>query len=329
MSSSPVISIVVPVYNVEKYIKKCLLSIQNQTFTDFEVLVVDDESSDHSPEIIREFTDHDERFTIYRKKNEGTSMARNYGISLARGEYITFIDSDDYIREDFLEVLYHECVDNDADVACCRFKYAYTKTGLNMPMIFSPKKQIMSGRKAMIMTIHDTLMKNYAWNKLYKRSLFTGRDIHYPTMYFEDIATTGRVIFHANKVAVTDQYLYYYVQRDGSLMTTMSAQRISDYARSVLIIKNYVMSNGQYQDYKKAIHYFVRRMHLVNIYSVARMHILTRDLKNMKHNLDINRDLSLFLMDDNYQYVEEPEIPVYFIQPGKSKEKVKGRKSKR
>ncbi len=319
MSSSPVISIVVPVYNVEKYVKKCLLSIQNQTFTDFEVLVIDDESPDNSVEIIKEFTDQDKRFSLYRKKNGGLSDARNYGLGLAKGEYITFIDSDDYIRDDFLEILYHECVDNDADMAYCRFKYTFIKTGIKVPMIISPKRQVMSDRKAMTTIIRDTLMKNYAWNKLYKRSLFIDNGIQYPVMFFEDIATTGRLIFNANKVAVTDQYLYYYVKRGGSIMATMNAQKISDYALSALIIKNHIVAHDQYEDYKKAMHYFVKKMHLVNIYSVLRMHILTRDLKNMKRNLDINRDLYLFLLDDDYQYQKEPKLPVSFIQPGRKK----------
>ena len=320
--SEPKISVIVPIYNVEKYIDKCLKTIQYQTFTDFEVLLINDETPDKSMEIAKKYCDSDERFKIFNKKNGGLSDARNYGIAHAKGEYIVFIDSDDYLHKDYLYVLYHECVDNDADMSYCRFKYSYFNTGITCPMPINAGKEVMKTRDALNILIRDNYLRSYAWNKMYKRSLFTDNHITYPIMYFEDIATSGRVLYHANKIAISDRYLYYYVKRFGSIMSTMDARKINDYIRSVLIVRNHIQQQGLYEYYQKSIFSFATKMRLVNIYSIIRQHVIHFDFRKMGYNLKTNRLLFEYITSDDYQSINDfPEIPYKIHQPGRQKKK--------
>ncbi len=307
-------------YNVEKYIGRCLLSVQNQTFSDFEVLVIDDESADSSAEIVGEFQKKDERITLYIKKNGGPGKARNYGIERAKGEYIVFIDSDDTIADNYLEVLYHECVNNKAEIACCRFYDSYCHSKLKIPMPFAPRKGVMPKEKALDKIIRDTFMRNYVWNKMYRRSLFIDNDILYPDMtFFEDMATNSRLIFHCQKVAVSAKYLYYYKKRGGSIMTKLNAEKLNDYVLALLITRNYLQYRGAYEHYRRAIHSFARKIFLSNLFSIINMHLPVKDFNGMKRNFRINRELYRYLISDSYEACEAvmPELPVRLLPPVK------------
>lgn len=320
MSGFPRISVIVPIYNVENYIEKCLKSLQNQTFTDFEVLLINDETKDKSAEIAEKYCNIDNRFNLYHKKNGGLSDTRNYGLERAKGEYVVFIDSDDYIHEDYLKVLYSSCVENNADMSYCRSKYSYFNLGITLKMPFSAKKGILSKKDALNMLIRDNSLHSYAWNKMYKRTLFTDNNIKYPNMYFEDIATSARVLMHANKLAVTDKYLYYYSKRFGSIMSTMNSKKINDYLHSVLIIRNYLEINGVYNDYKEAVCALASKAHVINWYSIIRQHLIKFDFRKMKYNFDINKKIYKYIISDNYKPVQGiPELPDYIIQPGRKK----------
>ncbi len=324
MFDKPQVSVIIPMYNVEKYIRKCLTSVKNQTFTDFEVLMIDDGSPDNSGKIAAEFEKNDKRFTLYKKVNGGLGDARNFGLERAKGKYVVFIDSDDYIKKNYIEILYNECENNGADMACCRFYYTYFNTGICLPMVIAPKKCVLPKQKALKMLIRDNTIKNYAWNKMYRKSLFTENQIYYPNMFFEDIATTGRLMFHSKKVAITNKYLYCYQKRLGSIMSTMNAKKINDFLLSVFIMRNYIQKNGKYNEYKDSLNFLVSKIFIFNIYSVIRMHLLNIDFKNMKRNFRINRYLCNYLKSENYKPVDDtPSLPVTFIQPGKRKNKKK------
>ncbi len=320
--SAPKISVIVPFYNVEKYIGKCLKTIQNQTFTDYEVLLIDDESPDNSQAIAEKFVETDPRFKIFHKKNGGLSDARNYGIERATGDYIVFIDSDDYLHKDYLKTLYEACVDNDAEMAYCRFKFSYFNTGITFPMPFNATKKVVSNDKALKMLIKDNFLRSYAWNKIYKRELFTQNDIKYPIMFFEDIATSGRLVYNTKKVAITNKYRYYYVKRFGSIMATMDAGKINDYLRSLLIMRNYLEEQGDYDEYRSSIRFMAAKMHLVNKYSIFRQHVLHADFHNFIKNMKINTKLYRYIVSDDYKSTSGfPNLPMRLIQPGRKKKK--------
>ena len=116
------ISVIIPVYNTESYVRVCLESLVEQTYTNFEVIMIDDGSTDNSGEICQEYTERDSRFHYYRKENGGVSSARNLGIEYSRGNYLTFVDSDDWVEEDYLEVLYNAIIDESAGVSVSTYK---------------------------------------------------------------------------------------------------------------------------------------------------------------------------------------------------------------
>ena len=125
----PLISVIVPIYNVEKYLERCLSSIQKQTLTDFEVLMINDGTPDDSVRIASKFEKDDTRFILFNKKNTGVGMTRNFGIQHSHGDYLVFIDSDDFISPEYLEVLYRLCIDKNADISVCRYFYFFEKSG--------------------------------------------------------------------------------------------------------------------------------------------------------------------------------------------------------
>ena len=129
---NPAISLIIPVYNVEDYLEKALLSVQNQTFRDFEAIIVDDGSTDKSLEIIKKFCEKNSNFIFLTQKNKGPAAARNYGISVCKGDYIAFMDSDDYIEPEFLEMLYKTAIENDADITCCNFNLYYPEKDMKV-----------------------------------------------------------------------------------------------------------------------------------------------------------------------------------------------------
>ena len=322
--NNPKVSVIVPIYNVEKYLNKCLKTIKSQTFKDFEVLLINDGTKDNSAVTAQKYCDTDKRSKPYNKENAGLSDSRNYGLKLAKGEYIVFIDADDYIHKDYLYVLYHECVDNGADMSYCRFKYSYFNTGITFPMFISAKEEVMKAPDALNILIRDNFLHSYAWNKMYKKSLFDDNNITYPDMYFEDVATSGRLLFHANKIAVSDRYLYYYLKRFGSIMSTMNAKKINDFLRSALFIRNYVQLKGHYDEYKDSIYKFARKVHLVNIYSIIRQHLVHFDFRKMGYNFKMNKAAFNYIISDDYVPTEDfPDIPYKLVQPGWKKDKKK------
>ncbi len=318
----PKVSIIVPFYNVEKYIGKCLDSIKNQSFTDFEALLINDGSPDSSIEIAEKFAAEDKRFRVYTKPNGGLSDARNYGLARAEGEFVVLIDSDDYLHRDYLKVMVNECDSNNADVAYCRFSYSFFMGKLTIPMPFNARRGVLDTETAVNKLVSDTSLRSYAWNKIYRRTLFTDNDITYPKMYFEDIATSPRVMYHANRVAISNKFLYYYVKRFGSIMATMNAKKIDDLMLSILISRNYFEKLGVYDRYRNSVRTVASKMRLVNIYSIFRQHILKLDFRKLGYNLKTNNLIYRYVISDDYKPVDGiPEIPYRIHQPGRNKKK--------
>lgn len=316
----PKVSIIIPIYNVEHYIEKCLKTITEQSFTDFEVLLINDDTPDNSAVIAQKYCDLDKRFHLYNKKNGGAADSRNYGLQYAKGEYIVFIDSDDYLHKDYLKILYEACVENNADMSYCRFKYSYFNLGITLKMPISAKAGVLSKKEALDLIIRDIYLHSYPWNKMYKKSVFIDNNIKYPKMYFEDLAIGPQVVLYSNKVAVTDRYLYYYSKHFGSVMSTMDSKKINDFLRSILIIRNYLQAEGVYDEYKDAVHALASKAHLVNFYSIIRQHLIHFDFRKMKYNFDMNKKIYQYIISDDYKAADGfPELPYYLHQPGRRK----------
>lgn len=247
----PKISVVIPVYNVEKYVGKCLISLEEQTFRNFEIIAVNDGSKDDSLEILRHFESKYDNITVIDKKNEGVSQARNAGMKLAKGEFLTFVDSDDYVAPTFLEELYDACVQYGADISCCYYYFHFVDSDFLFEYPFRCKG-VFSRGKAMEKLLRDVQIQSLVWNKLYRRSLFTDNQITFPSMCFEDMATANKLFAHANRIAVLDRPLYYYNQHSVSTLATMNANKINDFIRAIAMVRISLEKNGLYGKYKKS-----------------------------------------------------------------------------
>jgi len=209
------ISVVLPIYNVEKYLSRALDSLINQTIKDVEIIIINDGSTDRSFDIAKEYANRDSRIKILNKPNGGVSSARNFGIKEAKGDYIIFLDSDDYYEPDMLETLYKIAKFNNCDVVVCGYFIEYVQENFIIDrvlydIIADEKKEI----SRLICSLFDKGMFNVVWNKLYKTGLIKTLKVSFP-----EYATTGEDLFfnieifkNVQKIAMTKRQLYHYVK---------------------------------------------------------------------------------------------------------------------
>ena len=210
------ITIVVPVYKVEQYLGKCVDSIRKQTYPHLEIILVDDGSPDNCGSMCDEYAACDDRIVVIHKENGGLSDARNAALDIARGNYITFIDSDDYIQVDYIEYLYVLLKKSNADMSICEFDYI-TEDGkrLNHPLE-NGTEMLLDQKEALRYLLKQKPYSNSASGKLFKTSHF--QDIRFPKdRLYEDTATTYKLFLKAEKIIFGARPLYYYVARNGSI----------------------------------------------------------------------------------------------------------------
>lgn len=213
----PKFSVIVPIYNVEAYLERCLNSLKNQTFEDFEVLCVNDGSPANEQEIIERFVNEDNRFKGLVKTNGGLSDARNYGIDRAEGEYFVFIDSDDYVDVHLLEKFHQRHLECKSDFVVCDYMQVYA-SGAEPEMI---RMKEVSGTSLKENPELIDAIGNCAWNKCYHRDLFMKTGIRYPKGYlYEDLGTSYSLLAHARHVSfIKEALIYYGVDRPGNIST--------------------------------------------------------------------------------------------------------------
>ncbi len=227
MKNDPLISVIVPVYKVEKELDRCVESVIRQTYTHFELILVDDGSPDSCPEKCDSWAASDTRIKVLHTSNQGLSAARNTGIANASGELIAFVDSDDYVDACFLEKLFDAMMSNDADIACCGIKEEDGLTGENKDVTLFASNFCLSSQKMLRDASFYEWQYVVAWNKLYRKEMWSS--ISYPVgRYHEDEFVYHRLLMCAGKIAFICDPLYHYVQRGGSIMMTPSFSRVSD-----------------------------------------------------------------------------------------------------
>lgn len=222
------ISVIIPVYNVEKYLPECLDSVINQTFKDIEIICIDDGSTDGSVEILNRYSQSDQRIKLILHEHEGVSVARNTGIQEADGEFITFVDSDDYLlSNDYIEKLYDACQRNKADIAVASIVRGNKRKSKYLLRI--EKYEIATDYKEKL-RIFDCPDSNYLWNKLYRKSVFIKHELNFPAyMVYEDIWLTHKIIFYSNVLVSVPDVAYFYRKRLGSIVKTKSRKFENDY----------------------------------------------------------------------------------------------------
>ncbi len=267
----PKVSVIVPVYNVEKYLERCLNSLVNQTLDDIEIIIVNDGTKDNSEKIIKEFLDKYPQKIIYLKKeNGGLSDARNYGIPYAKGEYIAFLDSDDYIEKEMYKEMYELAKKENSDMVECDFIWEYPDK------IKEDIGQVYNGKKEMLEKVRVV-----AWNKLIKRSILEKTKIQFPKgLRYEDVEFTYKLIPYLDKVAFLKKPYIHYTQRDNSIINVQN-ERTKEIFIVLDNVLDYYKANNFYDEYKEEIEYVYARFLLCS--SLLRM-VKIKD-KNIRKKL--------------------------------------------
>lgn len=289
-SETPRVSIIVPVYNVRDFLHQCVNSIIGQTLENIEIVLVDDGSTDGSGEIADEFAALDSRIVVIHKKNGGLSDARNVGIEAAKGDFIGFVDSDDWIEPEMFELLYQRAVTTDSELVLCastrhnvkksRASRIALRGNLNMfgKSVSENPWLIYSGQ-------------SYAWNKLYARRLFDDPSLRFPVgQWFEDSAVVYNIMASANRIQYVDEALYNYrFERPGSITSTVS-RKIFDVFKSCDSIISHFTKNDLIKGSTQRVLEIIIRNHIIARFDVILLHadtlMATRYINKSFHYLD-------------------------------------------
>ncbi len=280
------ISVIVPVYNVEKYLERCIDSILKQTYSDLEILLIDDGSSDNSGKICDEYAKKDNRIKVIHKKNGGISDVRNVGIENAKGDYIGFVDSDDYIADDMFETLYKLSNENNADISIVSFYEMYNGKLIGVRDDKTLTK--MDKQEALKELLIDTNIQSYMWNKLFKKELFD--NLRFPLgKNFEDIATVLLIFERANKVVLLQDPKYYYLRRDDSIVGHRTNKTYLDYLEVVYDKYLYLKDKYPKIEVYNAYNYVIN---MIWVYTI----ICAFDLDEVFNNYDRDYNLLVEIM---------------------------------
>lgn len=250
------LSVIIPVYNSDKYLNRCLYSVSKQSYTNLEIIIVDDGATDNSAEIIDSFCKKDNRFHRYHNKNEGQSAARNFALEKATGSLIAFLDSDDFIDSDMYLTLIRNLNGSDSDISICGY-YKYVESAHKGVSPKHDDKVTIYTKDEALERLYTSEIESYVWNKIYKRELFT--DVKFPVnKNHEDIYIMYRLFNKANKIVYQDTPKYYFVQRENALAYNKTDKNCIDYLNG-LISRYKAVSDGVDIEVKKKI--------LANIYS--------------------------------------------------------------
>lgn len=224
----PLISVIVPVYNVEKHLKKCVQSLIEQTYENIEILLIDDGAKDSSPAICDSFAAKDSRVRVIHKENGGVAKARNTGIESAKGEFYCFADGDDYVSNDYIQAMYDVYCTTDADISMCSYIYAWTdgRTQITRNTEFAESHMFAaSGKNALCDMLYGKIYAPACYSKLFKKSISTS----FPAYAIgEDMLAAVDYLLQAEKVAMVNRPLYYYVQHEASVMHSVNPDKVYD-----------------------------------------------------------------------------------------------------
>lgn len=243
------VSVIVPIYNVEKYLQQCLETLVNQTLEEIQIILVNDGSKDSSEKIAKKYKEkYSEKIIYLEKENGGLSDARNFGLPYAKGEYIAFLDSDDYAELTMYEEMYKIAKKENSDMVECDFYWEYpNKTKIDTGAMYQAKQDALEKIRVV------------AWNKLIKRELLEQIKIQFPKGYlYEDVEFTYKLIPYCNKISFLKKPCVHYVQRDNSIINKQNerTKEIFDILDHVI---TYYKENNLYEDYKDVLEYIYIR----------------------------------------------------------------------
>lgn len=246
----PKVSIVVPVYNVEDYLIRCLDSLVNQTLQDIQIIAVNDGSTDNSGKLLQIYEKkYPEKIKVLEKKNGGLSDARNYGIPYATGEYIAFLDSDDYVELDMYEIMYKKAKEEDSDMVECNFIWEYPdRKKVDVGAIYHNKKEMMIYARVV------------AWNKLIKKSVLDMAKVEYPKgLRYEDVEFFYKMVPYYNRVSFVKEPFVHYIQRSSSISNSQN-ERTKEIFNVLDNVIKYYKEKNLFDEYKVELEYTYTRL---------------------------------------------------------------------
>lgn len=292
----PEISIIVPVFNVESYLRKCVDSLINQTFADIEIILVDDGSTDNSANICDEYSLKDKRIKVIHKENGGLSDARNAGLEVCKGEYIGFVDGDDYVSESMYQILYDRAIQFNADVSGCQLVNIFPHK------VFKPEKKnvVLHDKVAMIQTIFTIGGSLSVCNKIFKKDVF--RDLRFDKgKYYEDAYIVLKWIGQIHCLSIINDGLYFYIHREksitGSDFSMKSLDIIEAYKYDLKIIENSYPAAAPYGELRL---WWAYRNSLENI-------LRSKKTSGTEH---IYKNLRSVLLKNIFRILKNPVIPM-------------------
>ena len=305
------ISVIVPVYNVEKHLEKCIKSILNQTYKDFEIILIDDGSTDKSSQICDEFAIKYNKIKVLHQQNRGQGSARNAGLEIAKGDYIAFIDSDDFIHPDYLRLLFQASTETDADISICNYllfendeivsfenEEIKTITEFNNYNVFLPD---------IVFNYRQQVMLEVVWNKLYKRKLFN--EIRFPEVKIhEDTGIYYKLLFSSKKIVFIENTLYfYYKNQKGTMASGFSEKKfacINFYLEEIDFFKKVSEKDKKYNNIVKQSSLRCAKVfygfYLNNAEYDFKNSTLANDLKNEIKNV-VKKNKAIQMNYDNYE----------------------------
>lgn len=237
----PIISVIIPAYNVAPYLERCLASVCGQTFTDMEIIVVNDGSTDKTAAIADAWAAKDARVKVLNTPNCGVADARNIGLENARGKFIGFVDSDDRVEADMFETLYDSINKHRSDISMCGVFNDAADGRLRHYQSREKAERVWSGIEALKAVLIDKHMKSYLWNKLFRKELFEG--IVFPSgKVFEDLDVVYKLFAKAGSVSHTGKNSYHYIQRKEGILNAVNPQKEVDYFTVNVDIYNFVLN---------------------------------------------------------------------------------------
>ncbi|WP_226667503.1 glycosyltransferase family 2 protein [Metabacillus litoralis] len=256
----PKVSLIIAAYNIEDYIEKCIDSLTNQTFYETEIIIVNDGSTDNTLKIVENLSKIDSRIKIINKKNEGAIEARESGFKVARGEYVLFIDGDDWLDRNAISILYNKAKEDNFDIVCYKFYKAYDNGEIvrQNQSYYQYQDETMVDNKIFLRWVMTNVIPPSMWSKFIKKSFITDNNIPFPRKIAiaEDLAFMCTLGIHSPKVYTLNEHLYFYYQRETSVTKKVSS-KILDRIKATQYIKEQLKKHNLYLKYKSEFEYLV------------------------------------------------------------------------
>ncbi|MBK9157584.1 MAG: glycosyltransferase family 2 protein [Propionibacteriaceae bacterium] len=250
----PSVSVVIPAWDVAAYLPRCLDALLNQDHSPIEIIVIDDGSSDATPAILADYAARHPEIVARRQENAGPGPARNAGAALATGDYLIFVDADDYVEPDYLARLVTAAAASGAEVTVCGFSFDLGRVRLPYPMLGLPRT--LPGPRASRLTVETLPLPPFAWTKLYRREWFISQGFAFPPIFYEDIGSTASILYRAETVAIVRRSLYHYCLRDSGITGDFGVRNVQDYVAAAARQRDFLVGESLWPAWRGAFRWF-------------------------------------------------------------------------